>query len=82
MGRFLKRARINLTTPAAIDREMSNRGAFWEVWAEDFHPQSVIKDAAKVLVLLKGSVPDGERVLITVCEEFRVCWAGQAQPEL
>lgn len=51
----MKRARINLTTSAAIDREMSDRAASCGAWAEDFHPQGVMKDAAKVLVLLENS---------------------------
>lgn len=80
MGGFLRRARINLTTSAAIDREVSDGAASWGCGQRIFIPKGVIKDAAKVLVLLKDS---NVFTRSSVCVRNSVCaglgWAGTAR---
>lgn len=64
VGGFLKRARINLTTSAAIDREMSDRAASCGAWAEDFHPQGCHERCSKGPGVAGGlSLQWGARVL-------------------
>lgn len=64
----MKRARINLPTSAAIDREVSARAASWGGWAEDFIPRGVIEGPG---VAGGVSPSSGELVFISVWKEFR-----------
>lgn len=79
VGGFLERARINLTTSAATDREMSDKAACCGLYAEgrDFHPQAYYKRCGEgfcvLMALLKDSLPPVGRMCSLVYVRNWVC---------